>query len=139
MSSEPTESPPETEPEQHTESETDTTSQPQSGSQPLTITLPDGSESVSDAILSHREMLHAPDDHGLATTQEITHLSEAMEALSADVETATDQHEQHQADVAELQTAIEQQQQQIVELRSAVTSLAEILGADVEWDEAEQQ
>jgi peptidoglycan hydrolase CwlO-like protein len=137
MSSEPTESSTETEPEQHTESGADTASQPQSGSQPLTITLPDGSESVSDAILSHREMLRAPDDHGLATTQEITHLSEAMEALSADVEAATDE-EQHQADVTELQTAIEQQQQQIAELRSAVTSLAEILGAEVEWDEAEQ-
>lgn len=137
MSSEPTESSTETEPEQHTESGADTASQPQPGSQPLTITLPDGSESVSDAILSHREMLRAPDDHGLATTQEITHLSEAMEALSADVEAATDE-ERHQADVTELQTAIEQQQQQIAELRSAVTSLAEILGAEVEWDEAEQ-
>ncbi|PSQ59923.1 MAG: hypothetical protein BRD23_03265 [Halobacteriales archaeon SW_9_67_25] len=86
-----------------------------SESQPLTIALPDGSASVSDAIVTHREMLIEPQEHGLATDEEITHLSEARSQIS------------------ELQETVERQQRQIEELQSTVTSLAEILGTEAEW------
>lgn len=128
---------------------------------PLQIALPDGSESVSDAIVTHREMLREPQDHGLATEQDITHLSEAMESLSADVQETSRAHEesrsrledqedrleqQHQR-IAELEQLVDQQHQQIEdledlvdrqhqqidELRSMVSSLAGILGTDTEW------
>ncbi len=105
-----------------------------SSSQPLTIALPEGSQSVSDAILAHREMLRTPEEHGLATDQEITHLSEAIEGLSEDLTEANQQYDGVQSDVAELQDVVEQQQEQIDELRSAVTSLAEILGTGAEWE-----
>lgn len=103
-------------------------------SQPLTIALPEGSQSVSDAILAHREMLRTPEEHGLATDQEITHLSEAIEGLSEDLTEVNQQYDGAQADVAELQEVIRQQQRQIDELRSTVTSLAEILGTGAEWE-----
>jgi len=103
-------------------------------SQPLTIALPEGSQSVSDAILAHREMLRTPEEHGLATDQEITHLSEAIEGLSEDLTEVNQQYAGAQADVAGLQEVIRQQQRQIDELRSTVTSLAEILGTGAEWE-----
>jgi peptidoglycan hydrolase CwlO-like protein len=100
---------------------------------PLKIELPDGSESVSDAILSHREMLQAPDDNGLATEEEITHLTEAIESLSAEVQETGQQLDETQADVDEVKDTVARQQQQIEELQSAVNSLAEILGTSTEW------
>ncbi|MFB6252123.1 MAG: hypothetical protein ABEI27_10650 [Halobellus sp.] len=100
---------------------------------PLTIALPDGSESVSDAIIAHREMLTEPRDHGLATDQDITHLSEAVEGLSTDIEELSRQHDEERPAITELQNVVEQQQQQIRELQSMVTSLAEILGTETEW------
>ena len=134
MSSETTEATPEVEQEQPVDSDSSTPIEDTSASQPLTITLPDGSESVSDAILSHREMLRAPEEHGLATDQEITHLSEAFEALSADVEENSQQCDESQAELTELRTLVEQQRRQIDELQAAVTSLAGILGTDTEWE-----
>lgn len=134
MSSETTEAPPDVEQDQPVDSDSNTPVTDTSASQPLTITLPDGSESVSDAILSHREMLHAPQEHGLATDQEITHLSEAVEALSADVEENSQQSDESQAELAELRSLVEQQRRQIDELQAAVTSLAGILGTETEWE-----
>ena len=100
---------------------------------PLQIALPDGSESVSDAIVTHREMLREPQDNGLATAQDITHLSEALESLSGDIQETSQQHDQSQSRIAELEDLVETQQRQIDELQSMVTSLAEILGTDTEW------
>jgi chromosome segregation ATPase len=100
---------------------------------PLQIALPDGSESVSDAIVTHREMLREPQDHGLATEQDITHLSEAMESLSADVQETTRQHDESRSRIEDLEDLVETQQRQIDELQSMVTSLAGILGTDTEW------
>lgn len=134
MSSETTDAAPDVEQDQPVDSDTSTPVEEPSASQPLTITLPDGSESVSDAILSHREMLRAPQEHGLATDQEITHLSEAVEALSADVEETSEQSDESQAELAELRSLVEQQRRQIDELQAAVTSLAGILGTDTEWE-----
>jgi len=119
--------------DQNQSNETDTAVPEETSSQPLTITLPEGSQSVSDAILAHREMLRTPDEHGLATAQEITHLSEAIEGLSEDVTEVGQEYDGTQAEVAELREVVEQQRQQIEELRSAVTSLAEILGTETEW------
>lgn len=119
--------------EQTQSSDSDTAVPEETSSQPLTITLPEGSQSVSDAILAHREMLRTPEEHGLATAQEITHLSEAIEGLSEDVTEVSQEYDGTQADVAELQEVVKQQQQQLDELRSAVTSLAEILGTETEW------
>lgn len=100
---------------------------------PLKIELPDGSESVSDAILSHREMLQAPDDNGLATEEEITHLTEAIESLSGEVQETGQQLDETGTEVDELKDTVARQQQQIEELQSAVNSLAEILGTSTEW------
>ncbi len=119
--------------EQNQSSDSDTAVLEDTSSQPLTITLPEGSQSVSDAILAHREMLRTPEEHGLATAQEITHLSEAIEGLSEDVTEVSQEYDGTEAEVAELQDVVKQQQQQIEELRSAVTSLAEILGTETEW------
>lgn len=121
---------------------------------PLQITLPDGSESVSDAIVTHREMLREPQDHGLATEQDITHLSEAMESLSMNIQEASRQHGESRSRIEDLEELVETQRQQIEgfeavvetqrrqidELQSMVTSLAGILGTDMEWqtfDEAD--
>lgn len=149
MSSEPRESNPDVEQDEHTETE-------QSANSPaLTIALPDGCESVSDAIVTNREMLREPQDHGLATEEDITHLSEAMEGLSTKVQTVGNKHEESQSEVEELQNVVEQQRQQldeqlhqidqqqqkidqqqrqIDELQSMVTQLMEILGTDAEWE-----
>ncbi len=101
---------------------------------PLKIKLPDGSESVSDAILSHREMLQAPEDNGLATSEEITHLTEAIESLSTEVQETGQQLDGTQTEVDEVKDAVANQQKQIEELQSAVNSLAEILGTSTEWN-----
>lgn len=122
-----------TDAEQTGSSDSETTVPDDTSSQPLTIALPEGSQSVSDAILAHREMLRTPEGHGLATGQEVTHLSEAIEGLSEDIREVGQEYDGTQAEVAELQDVVERQQQQIEELRSAVASLAEILGTGTEW------
>ena len=106
---------------------------------PLQITLPDGSESVSDAIVTHREMLREPQDHGLATAQEITHLSEAMESLSGDITETTQQHDESRSRIDELEDTVARQRQQIDELQSMVASLAGILGTETEWETFDEE
>lgn len=101
--------------------------------QPLSITLPDGSENVADAIVTHREMLTDPCEHGLATDEDISHLSKAMETFSDKLEKTTQQYDETQPQIDELQDLVEQQQQQINELQSVVTSLADILGTEAGW------
>ncbi len=112
----------------------DTTSAPA-----LTLALPDGSESVSDAIVTNREMLREPQEHGLATDQDITHLSKAMEGLSSSVEEVKHEHEKSESEIDELRAVVERQRQQIDELQSMVTSLADILGTEAEWDTFEDE
>ena len=102
---------------------------------PLTIELPDGSSSVSEAILAHREMLRAPSEHGLATDEDVTHLSEAAETLSTKIQEADRRGEETESDVETLRETVERQQQQIEELRATVDSLAGILGTATEWEE----
>lgn len=101
---------------------------------PLQITLPDGSASVSDAIVTHREMLREPQEHGLATEQEITHLSEAMESLSADITETSRDHDESRSEIEELREVVATQREQIDELQSMVASLAGILGTETEWE-----
>jgi chromosome segregation ATPase len=134
MSSEPKESSHGTEQNRSTRSDGDPSGTDGAESQRLTIALPDGSESVSDAIVTHREMLIEPKEHGLATDEEIVHLSEAMETLSEDVEEVTQQYADSQSQTDELRERVKRQQRQIDELRSAVTSLAQILGTEAEWE-----
>jgi chromosome segregation ATPase len=102
---------------------------------PLTIELPDGSSSVSEAILAHREMLRAPSEHGLATDEDVTHLSEAAETLSTKIQEADRRGEETKSEVETLQETVERQRKQIEELRATVDSLAEILGTATEWQE----
>ena len=101
---------------------------------PLTIELPDGSASVSDAILAHREMLRGPEEHGLATGEDITHLSEAMDTLSTEIEETGQESEETREEVEQLRETVERQRRQIDELQATVDSLAEILGTSTEWD-----
>jgi methyl-accepting chemotaxis protein len=101
--------------------------------EPLTITLPDGSESVSDAILAHREMLRAPDQHGLATAEDIEHLTEAMENLSGQVQEATGRAAAAEESAEDLEEVVARQREQIQELQSVVGSLADILGTSTTW------
>lgn len=106
---------------------------------PLQIALPDGSASVSDAIVTHREMLRDPQEHGLATDQDVTHLSEAIESLSANISETTQQHDESRSQIEELQDLVEQQRRQIDELQSMVASLAGILGTETEWQTFEEE
>jgi len=106
---------------------------------PLQIALPDGSASVSDAIVTHREMLRDPQEHGLATEQDVTHLSEAIESLSANISETNQQHDQSRSQIEELQDLVEQQRRQIDELQSMVASLAGILGTETEWQTFEEE
>lgn len=133
MSSEPRES--STGPEQDgaVESDADAPSGDATDSHALTIALPEGCENVSDAIVTNREMLREPQEHGLATEQDITHLSEAIEGLSGKVEGVSNEYDETQDTVAELQSVVERQQRQIEELQSMVTSLTDILGTEAEW------
>ena len=106
---------------------------------PLQIALPDGSASVSDAIVTHREMLRDPEEHGLATEQDVTHLSEAIESLSANISETNQKHDESRSQIDDLQSVVEQQRGQIDELQSMVTSLAGILGTETEWDTFEEE
>ncbi|WP_415378908.1 hypothetical protein [Halosimplex sp. TS25] len=133
MSSKPTNSNAGTEQDQAAESDGESSSEDAAASNGLKIALPEGSESVSDAIVTHREMLREPDQHGLATDEDITHLSEAMEKYSEAVDDINQQYDETDSDIAELQEVVQHQQAQIDELQSMVTSLAEILGTETEW------
>lgn len=133
MSSKPTTSNSSTEEDHAAEPDSNSQSEDTADSHALKIALPEGSESVSDAIVTHREMLREPEQHGLATDQDITHLSEAMETLSDDVDSVRQHHDEYDSDITELREVVEHQQEQIDELRSMVTSLAEILGTETEW------
>jgi hypothetical protein len=106
--------------------------------EPLTITLPDGSESVSEAILSNRQMLTNPSEHDLVSAGELKEVREAVETLSTEVS------EDLRGEVATLETSLDdveerldRQDRQIGELRDTVASLAEILGASVEFEDHE--
>jgi len=102
--------------------------------EPLTITLPDGSESVSEAILSHRRMLTNPSDHGLVSSEEAEEVRETVDRLAEEVpEELRGKMTELEASVDELAAGVDRQQQQIQELRATVASLAEILGASVEF------
>ena len=79
-------------------------------------------------------MLREPQDHGLATEQEITHLSEAMESLSADITETSREHDESREEIEELREVVAQQREQIDELQSMVASLAGILGTETEWE-----
>jgi chromosome segregation ATPase len=84
---------------------------------PLQIALPDGSASVSDAIVTHREMLRDPQEHGLATEQDVTHLSEAIESLSANITETSQEHDESRSRIEDLQDIVEQQRGQIEDLQ----------------------
>lgn len=109
--------------------------------EPLTIGLPDGSESVSEAILSHRRMLTNPSEHGLVSADDAAEVQETVAELAEDVpEDLQGEMETLEASVEELAAGVGRQEQQIRELRDTVASLAEILGASVEFrtfDEAD--
>jgi hypothetical protein len=105
--------------------------------EPLTISLPDGSESVAAAIRSNREMLAAPAENGLAPAEAVTELRETVDRL------AEDRPDDLTNELAGLETATERladrvarQDREIRELREVVRSLAEILGASVEFQES---
>ncbi|MFB6256836.1 MAG: hypothetical protein ABEH58_08970 [Haloplanus sp.] len=102
--------------------------------EPLTIGLPDGSESVSEAILSHRRMLTNPSEHGLASTDDAAEIRETVAELAEKVpEDLQEEMETLEASVEKLATGVDRQEQQIRELRDTVVSLAEILGTSVEF------
>ena len=102
--------------------------------EPLTIGLPDGSESVSEAILSHRRMLTNPSEHGLVSADDAAEVQESVAELAEEVpEGLQGDMETLEASVEELATGVGRQEQQIRELRDTVASLAEILGASVEF------
>ncbi|RCU47670.1 hypothetical protein DU504_10385 [Haloplanus salinus] len=102
--------------------------------EPLTIGLPDGSESVSEAILSHRRMLTNPSEHGLVAASEAEGVRETVAALSERVpEELEDELTDLEASVEGLVEQLGRQERQIEELRATVTSLADILGASVEF------
>ena len=104
------------------------------GAEPLTIGLPDGSESVSEAILSHRQMLTNPSEHGLVSADDAAEVQETVAELTEEVpEGLQEEMETLEASVEELATGVGRQEQQIRELRDTVASLAEILGASVEF------
>lgn len=102
--------------------------------EPLTIALPDGSESVSEAILSHRQMLTNPSDHGLVSVEEVNEVRETVDRLAEEVpEELRDEMADLETSVDELADGLDRQQRQIQELRDTVASLAEILGASVDF------
>ena len=104
--------------------------------EPLTITLPDGSESVSEAILSHRRMLTNPSEHGLVAAAEGEEILDAVEALSSDVPEDLDEElTTLERSVEGMVDRMDRQERRIEELQDTVESLAEILGASVEFED----
>ena len=154
-------------PDSNADAEQDQPADETTEANPLQIALPDGSASVSDAIVTHREMLRDPQEHGLATEQDVTHLSEAIESLSANISETNQKHdesrsqiddlqdvaeqqreqiddlqsvvEQQRGQIDDLQSVVEQQRGQIDELQSMVSSLAGILGTETEWETFEEE
>jgi hypothetical protein len=110
------------------------------GFEPLTIGLPDGSESVSEAILSHRQMLTNPSDHGLVAAEEAREVVATVESLSEEVpEDLQGELAALEESADELADRLDHQERQIEELRETVRSLAEILGASVEFRTAAEE
>lgn len=102
--------------------------------EPLTIGLPDGSESVSEAILSHRQMLTNPSEHGLVAASEAEDVQETVAGLAEEVpDDLQDELVELETSVGELAGRLDRQERQIGELRATVASLADILGASVEF------
>jgi hypothetical protein len=102
--------------------------------EPLTIGLPDGSESVSEAILSHRRMLTNPSEHGLVAASEAAEVQETVTDLAERVpEELEDELSELETSVEGLTDRLDRQERRIEELRATVTSLADILGASVEF------
>jgi chromosome segregation ATPase len=93
----------------------------------LTIALPEGCENVSDAIVTNREMLREPGEHGLATDEEITHLSEAIESVSGNVEAVSARCEDQGSEIEEIQATVEQQGQRIEDRDSEIDELRTIV------------
>lgn len=133
MSSEPRDSNPDATQDDSEQSDAAEDASDAAGSPGMTIPLPEGSTSVSDAIVTNREMLREPERHGLATEGDIENLSGAMESLSAKVERVDRQHEDGDERLTELEELVERQQQQIDELQSMVSDLVDILGTEAEW------
>ena len=105
-----------------------------STAEPLSIRLPDGSESVSEAIISHRQMLTNPGEYDLASADTVADMRETIARLTEDVPPGLRSDlKTLESSVENVISQLEQQQQQIEELRQATTSLAEILGASVEF------
>ena len=122
-----------------TDTESEASAVESTPAEPLTIALPDGSESVSEAILSHRQMLTNPDDHGLVSASETKAVREAVDQLAEDVpDELAGELDELGASVETLTDRVDQQQRQIRELRATVTSLAEILGASVEFEAGDE-
>jgi hypothetical protein len=108
------------------------------GAEPLTIGLPDGSESVSEAILSHRRMLTNPSEHGLVSADDAEDVVETLEELAAEVpDDLQEDLEAVEASVEELAAGLDRQGRQIRELRETVASLAEILGTSVDFEDVD--
>jgi hypothetical protein len=111
----------------------------ESAVEPLTISLPDGSESVSEAILSHRQMLANPSKHGLVSETEAAEMLDAVETLSEEVpEGLESELETLETSIEAMADRLDRQDRQLAELRETVTSLAEILGTSVEFETADE-
>jgi len=104
---------------------------------PLTIDLPDGTASIAEAIGAHREMLHNPSENGLASDEDISHLSEAVGDLSQNLQQSKQNQQEADSQVTELERTVAHQQRQIQELHAVVESLMDILGTETEWDSFE--
>lgn len=100
---------------------------------PLTIELPDGSKSVSEAIVSHRQMLRNPTESGLATVDAVEELEESVESLTAELTAGREQQAKLDGSIQELRTELDRQHRQIEELKQVTESLADILGATTDW------
>jgi len=107
--------------------------------EPLTIGLPDGTESVSEAILSHRRMLTNPSDHGLVSADDAEQVIETLEELANDVpDDLRGDLEGIEASVDDMAARLDRQERQIRELRDTVASLADILGASVDFEDGDE-
>jgi hypothetical protein len=110
------------------------------GAEPLTIGLPDGTESVSEAILSHRQMLTEPSEHGLVSASEAEEVRETVDDLAERVpEDLRGEMDALEASIDEMAAGLDRQERQIQELRDTVASLAEILGASVEFQTGDER
>jgi len=114
-------------------------SHPPSSAEPLSITLPDGSESVSEAILSHRRMLTNPAENGLVASAELEAVRENVKTLSNRLpDELNDELTTLETSIQEVETRLDHQRREIEELQTAVTSLAEILGTSVGFQSGDE-